>query len=355
VKLAPLLISLAACASSPPWAERELDGSLASEGDAASPVRSLDGAAIRVESDACNQLSLRFEARTPSVVLLVDRSSSMFERGLWEPLQTGVLAVVERLQDDVRFGFVSYTGQAGGSCPDLEQVAPALANHAAIARAYAAQRPPSYKGETPTSLALERVASTLGSQPGDDYILLVTDGEPDLCDDGNVTCARDAVIASAQRAHARGVTTFVLSLGGSVDRAHLRDLANAGTGQPVSDRDDAVRYQCQGQARYAQQDGDAPYYEPDVGDRDALITQLASVLARTRSCVLELGGAVQVQPGDEMRGEVTLDGAALRYGDEYRMNTRTQLELLGDACEQLRREQDVSLSITFPCEALVFY
>ena len=69
------------------------------------------------DGDDCNEVELSFASRTPSVFILVDRSSSMFERGLWSPLKEGVLAVVEALDDEVRFGFSSYTGAQGMQLP----------------------------------------------------------------------------------------------------------------------------------------------------------------------------------------------------------------------------------------------
>lgn len=344
---------LVACADATPAFPRDL-GPGAAGLDASAGTAEAGPSSAR-SPDACNQLVLEFAPRTPRVVILVDRSSSMFERGLWGPLRDGVLAVVEQLQHDVLFGFVSYTGQAGGTCPDLSEVPTARDNYASIARTYGALAPPSYKGETPTSLAIERVASGLGEQPGNDYILLVTDGEPDLCDDGNVTCARDRSLASVQRARARGIGSLVFSVGGSVDRTHLQDLANAGMGEPVSDHGDAVKYQCQGEASYGDADGKAPYYEPSLSDREALTAVIASALTRTRSCLFDLTGRVEVQPGQEQRGMIVLNGVPVHHGDGYRMVTGSQLELLGESCQQLRSAEAASLSIAFPCEALILY
>ncbi len=61
-------------------------------------------------ADDCNKVEIEFAPRVPSVFILVDRSSSMFERNLWAPLKDGVLAVIDRLDEEIRFGFSSYTG-----------------------------------------------------------------------------------------------------------------------------------------------------------------------------------------------------------------------------------------------------
>jgi hypothetical protein len=96
--------------------------------------------------DECNRVDVSFAPRVPSVFLLVDRSSSMFERSLWNPLKDGVLAVVEQLDGDIRFGFSSYTGQVM-QCPQLSTVVPiAEQNYDAIKRAYDVITMPQFKG-----------------------------------------------------------------------------------------------------------------------------------------------------------------------------------------------------------------
>jgi hypothetical protein len=110
-------------------------------------------------SDDCNKVEIDFAPRVPSVFILVDRSGSMFEHNYWSPLEDGVLAVIEQLEQEIRFGFSSYTGQQGMQCPQLSSVVPiADRNYAAIKQAYAAITKPQFKAETPTSLAISEVA-----------------------------------------------------------------------------------------------------------------------------------------------------------------------------------------------------
>jgi len=311
------------------------------------------------DADACNQVEINFESKVPAVFILVDRSSSMFERGLWEPLKRGVLSIVERLDDDVRFGFSSYTGQANGTCPDLtSNVVVKDGNFSAIKAAYDAISAPTYKGETPTSRALDEVIKVLSREPAatPKFILLVTDGEPDFCDDPNVTCSRDAVVASVQRAKMQGISTFIFSVGGSVDRAHLQDVANAGTGESVQDRQMAVFYQCNGgSASYGSQSGSAPFYEPNVNNEQQLIATLSSVVAGVRSCIFDLQGRLQIDLSVADMGIVEIDGKRVPFAgtDGFRMNSPTQLELLGSACAALRKPESKSVFIDFPCEAVV--
>lgn len=309
------------------------------------------------QTDDCNKVAIEFAPKVPAVFLLVDRSSSMFERSLWEPLERGVLAVVEQLQDEMRFGFSSYTG-AREMCPQLSMIVPiAEHNYAAIARAYQAIERPQYKAETPTSLALAEVTERLLQEPADDpkTIVLVTDGEPDFCDDPNVTCSRDAVVGAVQDAYTRGVGTFIFSVGGEVDRGHLSDVANAGVGEPVEDRQMAVQYQCpERRGTYAASSGNAPFFEPDVNDQQALVAALSGAIAGVRSCTFDLQGKVQIDLSMADQGLVTIDGAPVAYAtaDGFRMNSPTQLELLGGACARLKQPETKRVSIDFPCQAI---
>ena len=315
--------------------------------------------------DECNQVAIDFAPKVPSVFILVDRSSSMFERALWEPLKNGVLAVIDQLDGEIRFGFSSYTGERGNVCPQLTMIVPVEKNnYPAIERAYNAIERPTFKGETPTALALNEITTLLterADQPdandpvGPKHIVLVTDGEPDFCDDPNVTCSRDAVVAAVQQAFTLGISTFIFSVGGEVERAHLGDVANAGVGLPVEDRQMAVMYQCpERSGTYSATSGSAPFFEPDVTNQQALVDALTGAIAGVRSCTFDLQGKVQIDLSLADQGLVTIDGAPVPYGapDGFRMNSPTQLELLGKSCAQLRQPQTLRISIDFPCKAI---
>jgi hypothetical protein len=313
----------------------------------------------------CNQLTIAFGSPEPTVYILVDRSSSMFEFNFWNPLKAGVLEVVKRLESEVNFGFSTYTGQAGGMCPELTTLDRiGKNNYGAIKTAYDALTKPTYKGETPTAAAIDAVAKRLSDEaasagdvaPSPTVILLVTDGEPDFCDDPNVTCSRDAVVGAVQAAKAKGIGTFIFSIGGMVDRGHLGDVANAGVGQPLVDRQNAVMYQCpQRRATYSTSSGNAPFFEPNVNDQSALVDALASVVSSVRSCVFDLQGKLKIDLGAASQGVVEIDRQRVPYNtpDGFRMNSETQLELMGASCQKLRAPGARNVAIDFPCEAIL--
>jgi hypothetical protein len=128
----------------------------------------------------CYQYEVVWEPKTPTVYIVLDRSSSMTEFGLWAPIREAILPVVQALQADVQFGFTAYTGtdnQVG--CPGdallLDSVPIALNNYDAINALYGPLEPP-LMSETPTGPALDFARDQLAADttPGDKFVLLVT-------------------------------------------------------------------------------------------------------------------------------------------------------------------------------------
>ncbi|HEX9621466.1 MAG TPA: hypothetical protein VF989_15085, partial [Polyangiaceae bacterium] len=67
---------------------------------------------------------------------------------------------------------------------------------------------------------------------------------------------------------------------------------------------------------------------------------------------LSLNGTVDAN--NAASGQVALDGAPLSYEDAngWRLNSPTEIELLGDACEAIKHG-DHELDISFPCGVIV--
>src|SRR5262249_51254539 len=103
--------------------------------------------------------------------------------------------------------------------------------------------PPAIKGETPAAQTLGLVQGILAADPspGKKYVLFVTDGEPDFCDDGSPVCPIDAAIGAVQSLYTAGVATFVFGVASNLTTAQdktLQELANAGANQGVLTPDD---------------------------------------------------------------------------------------------------------------------
>jgi len=336
------------------------------------------------DAGSCQHKELNFVPKTPTVFVLVDRSGSMFAapNPPWEPLKTGTLQVIQELQADVAFGWGAFTGQNGGTCPDFQSVAPALNNYSAINAVYMPMGAVSYKAETPVGLALGKAEAALDASPadGDKYILFVTDGEPDFCDDGDSNCPLDDVVYHLQGLSAKGIHTIIFGLqNGNVPKETLQAFANAGSGQPVgfpfanAKTAQDVYYACQGVAGWKAEataagktgmdilgtyatdaGGTAKYYTPDATDQNALTTELRGVLAGVKSCTFDLSDftidLTQLSKASVSVQDMTVP---LDMTNGWTMPTSSELQLVGSACDNWKNPQVTKIDFNFPCEIVV--
>jgi hypothetical protein len=349
-------------------------------------------------SDAgCQHVEVNFVPKIPTVFVLVDRSDSMFvpdsktQVVSWDPLKAGVLAVVKQLEAQVRFGFGAFTGQQGGMCPIFESIAPALNNAAAISGVYPVGRVAGATGETPVIQVLPLVKGLL-DQPandGDKYVLFVTDGEPDFCDNGDSKCAMDAVVAGVQKLASAGIHTLVFGIGSSIIQdsgAFLQALANAGSSLPpampfgAQSKEQDVCYGCKGVPPWvAQWPGgalpdpncmtvgaqtlgtygaaakNATVYNPNPANQAALTEQIASVVKGIKSCTFDLGGDISVDLALLDQASVSIEGQKLPLAQDngWRMNSPTQVELAGSACTTWNDPKNTHIDFNFPCDIIV--
>jgi hypothetical protein len=329
----------------------------------------------------------------------------------WTGLRGGALQVMSDLQSSVRFGFGAFVGEVlpEQACNfDFQSVTPALDNYNAIATLYEPLGRPTNGNlkETPALPALTAAADQLRADPqdGDKYILFVTDGEPDYCDNGPTACPADSVISLLQRlaspVDAAGqpqipVKTLVLGLTspmGTIRPEVLQGFANAGAGlavaplavnpgQPYSPDD--LYYNCnmrlgwtddivaagktvalgQSVATYAANPalaGAAPVYRPDPSDQAALIEEIRAALAGVKSCTFDLADdGVKVDLSREDLGErarVIVNGTPVAPDatNGWHMLTETTVQLEGTACSDWRNPTiETTISFDFPCEIFV--
>jgi hypothetical protein len=350
------------------------------------------------DGGGCQQKMLNFVPKTPTVFVLVDRSGSMFQvpptggSAPWEPLKMGALQVIQELQADVAFGWGAFTGYAGqtpSQCPVFVSIDPAVNNYSAISAQYQplAALPNGEKAETPVGEALPLVQASLAKSTatGDKYILFVTDGEPDFCDDGEPNCPLDDVVYRLQGLQAQGINTIIFGLqNGNVPPETLQAFANAGAGAPVAlpfasnmTPISAMQtfYDCQGVAGWKAEataagktgmdllgtylpmstgGGTTKYYQPDPADQDALTTQLRSVLAGVKSCTFDLSDfTIDLTQLSEASVSVQGQVVPLDMTNGWRMNTSSQLELVGDACANWKLPQNTTIDFNFPCDIVV--
>jgi hypothetical protein len=312
------------------------------------------------EMDACAETKVELSTETPNVLLVVDRSGSMslplVDQSRWTTLRNALIdptaGLVPAVQATVNLGLALYTGPDRGRiglestatepdpdwletevCPYLVQVPIAMSNGAAIQAAYLPEqiRPMSF-GQTPTGESIEAALPALTGldpalYPGRKVIVLATDGEPDLCEDGDdEEGGRERSVAAIGAAFEAGVTTFVISVGDEVGEDHLRELANLGQGFPADDDVDR-------------------FYRAE--DATSLAQAFEDIVNGVRSCIFSLDGMVT---GDGHEGTVTIDGTAVVQNDPngWRLNGPSEVELLGTACE-LVKAGDHTIDVSFPC------
>ena len=357
--------------------------------DAAATVDMDAGPDGPVDAGICDDQSIHTFELVPTVLLLVDTSSSMFmpRNQLWDPLYNALMdptsGVVFTLQNKVRFGFASYKSVTrptlDPTCPVLISTELKIDNFDAIKAAYgSAGTTPTgdYKWETPTGASVAVVAKSLAafqpSPPGPKFILLVTDGNPDTCAVRDPQCGEDESIKSVQDAYAAGIGTFAIGIGeivnnnsgcvGRCGKDHLQDLANAGVGLPVAPNTDENGYaQCTGtpagrKAKYAaatESPGTAPFFTVSATDGTLAQTQISTAilasLAQTRSCTFDMDAQVN---GDASLGTLSVNGTVLPFGDPNGWQLGADLisvSLNGAACAAWKKDGG-TLNVVFPCK-----
>jgi hypothetical protein len=348
----------------------------------------------------CQQLSVVPTPQVPTVELLVDTSSSMFETmpTAWSVLYNALMdpntSPVKQLQAKINFGFASYKGKLGtsetdASCATMTTVDPALNNFDAIntvyqmvGMSYNPSSPPSPKWETPTNYAIYYAQQVLTAfmppQPGGKYILLVTDGNPNTCETLDPQCGQDYAIKAAQDAYAAGIGLFVLGVGDIVKNPNsgcptdarcgalaLQDMADAGVGAPVTPPpgcEDPMSTGCQFKyescnknntltATYSTGTGmpGTPYeVDTSAGDAQMQLAMAFSSLLSNVPCAIDMDAIVT---GDPSLGDVEVGTTKETYNDPngWTLDSNSYTVILqGTACSNFRSGQDVQIS--FPCD-----
>jgi hypothetical protein len=302
---------------------------------------------------SCVKLDVEFDRLPPFVLLLIDQSSSMevYFSGdcsqqnpdpcnRWNVLRDTLLdrdnSLLSKLQNEVRFGMVLYSSEDGNedgaTCPLLESSAEIkLGNFDDMRRLLDGAEP---VDDTPTAESVIAVTTQLDaiSEPGQKFIILATDGEPDTCDDPNAQneqtnadAAKADSIAAVTAAFDKGITTRVISVGDEVGADHLKALAVAGSG------------------------GDDSAEAFTALDTEALEAAFTSIIGEARSCDFQLEGTVAA--AEAGRGTVVLDGQSLVFGDAngWSMPDVSTVRLDGAACEALQQSNTAAVSMDFPC------
>jgi hypothetical protein len=371
----------------------------------------------------CQTADFKFVPQIPTVYLLVDRSGSMFHclsssnpvcptqtDTSWYTLKTAIESVIKTLDSNVRFGFTTIWGTnpagSGGMCPSLQatltdSVPPALNNAATITTKYdslawptaSGSSTPGMKFESPASESIGNVAKALmaDTDPGPKYIIFLTDGQPDYCDDSLAICAIDSVIYHLQVAQMAGINTIVfgvLTTQFDLPAGTLQAFANAGAGEPTlapvaSGQDVNAFYdQCNGNAgwaadltasgktkargtslgTYSTTMGTTKPYQPSASDETQLTTQLSAALAGVKSCSFDLsdvgGKSIKVDTTKLSSAVVKIQGTAIPLdatnGWNVDPSAPSTLVLSGNACKNWQTPNNNDINFAFPCSTIIF-
>ena len=330
----------------------------------------------------------------------------------WSTLKDAIESVITQLDGQVRFGFTTIFGtdpsnNRGGMCPLItgtlaDNVPPALNNASAIKAKYDSLAWPiesesstsGKKFESPAMYAISAAAKALAADPmqGDKYIIFLTDGQEDYCDDSLEICASDSTVGALQAAFAAKVRTIVFGLQTTqfnLPGAVLDEFANAGAGEPtvaaVPTGLDATAIfdQCQGVmpwktdltasghpttrgptavvGTYATTAGPTKPFKPNASDQSMLLTQLSTALAGVKSCTFDLtatgGASIKVDLKQLSKATIKVDGTAvpldMASGNGWNMINETTLQLFGSACDTWRNPSAKTIDFNFPCEIIV--
>src|SRR5690606_17874666 len=276
-------------------------------------------------------------------------------------------------------GFAAFTGQAGLTCPlDLTAAASiGLGKLVGISSVLDPLEPPDpegVKGETPTAAAIAAVRAELAldPSPGEVFVLLITDGDPDFCDDAEAACPSDALVYELQSAYLAGIETRVFNIaGGAATALRLQNFARAGRGLSargfsqnmyntcITDPTWAAKLSALGRGvgnslgNYMIGAPAGSYVTLDPSDPMALSATLANETASLLSCFFELEGGT-LGAGEESAVSVELAGEPLEYGDPdgWTLHAGSLLELTGKACATYRSTAAPTLRIQVECDAL---
>ena len=293
-------------------------------------------------SDAtCGGQDLALQFHPANFLVVLDRSCSMkqllsgTQTTKWTAAVTALHDALAGYPDALRWGLTMFPDTTGESCAQ-DAIPFPLADHNAAAidtllQSALATTDALYPAKGPCVTNIDTGVEQAATDPSlamtdrKSYLLLVTDGGQAGCSLGGG--AAGAVSAVADLA-SRGVTTFVVGFGSSVNATELDNLAAAG-GAP--------------------QPGAHEYFQAD--DATALDTTIAAIASQAVSCAITVDPA----PPDGSQLYVWFDHTTSvprdpshTSGWDYDPATHA-VTLYGSSCDELKTHTVTSVNIIFGC------
>ncbi len=295
----------------------------------------------------CASIHVAAMPTTPNVMIVLDRSGSMYDddSGVlidrWTPAVRAVDEVTHALASRVRFGLMLF-GSDEECAVGTIRVGPDLGTADTIMGQLSGDPEALTGGGTPTAASLDVARSVLTSMPERSYVLLVTDGAPNCnsslsgtdcrctagdCQYNNLNCLdAERAVQSVVQLNEGGVSTFVIGYG-TADWSDVLDrMAVAGnTGRAAHIR---------------------------VDDGAELQSALREVSRSVISCTYNLEMPVE----DVRYIRVEVDGVALQHvsqrsdGAGWALPNRNTVELVGASCAAIQDGEHHEVNITIECE-----
>jgi len=223
------------------------------------------------DSDAdagCDQSTFGITGVDVDMLIVLDRSNSMCDQGLWSEMTEALVALTDTMEIQVNFGLMVFpsllcegtANQCSATSGSLVPIGEESASD--IAEQISGTEDIGCCGGTPTALALAGAADYLATVPDDlrKFVLLATDGapacNPDIVYPDDCTCVGedstceetvlnclddDEAIATAGDLEEAGYSVYVLGVGDSLDWQEVMDgIAEAGGTGSYTPAEDAA-------------------------------------------------------------------------------------------------------------------
>jgi hypothetical protein len=353
-------------------------------------------------SDAGCEPILRAERVVPTVVLLVERATSMFSSALpnggsgpfgdsrdpWEATRSAVYAL-QPIAGEVALSLMTYHAFKEGTdqCPIVPQIgtapAPITENPTQFLDIMAEMPPsedaiPAKHADSPMGAAIEAVVEAVEGfgKSGPRHVVVFTVGKPDTCVNFDPQCGMDVAIGKTQAAFDAGITLHFFSIG-DADR-FVEDLAHAGQGLPVAPplSDDlfciqsepkpgeAFDYDDWRPAAFGRYGVDGLEYDAHLAfvptDTEELTADLGQLVSGLRTCAFDLARGVKRSAVALGTVELLVENAPVDlvpYDEDngWVLDDESDRRVLlkGDACDRLLTSNSPSIRVAVPCDAQI--
>jgi len=309
------------------------------------------------DSDSdCGQFDFEISGVNVDMLIVLDRSNSMCNDGLWPQMSDAIVSLTEAVEAQVNFGLMVFpsllcedlTNQCSATSGALVPVGVETAGE--IADQITGGGDVGCCGGTPTALALGGAGDSLDATADElqKYVLLATDGapacnptldgdtctcitDPPNCDVTNLNCLDDIeTISAAGALEAAGYPVYVIGVGDSIAwNTVMNDIAEAG--------------------------GTGTYYP--AADPDALAAALQEIVGEIITCEFDLDWSSLPEEADPTKVNFFGDGALIPYDDGCAdgggwdwLDADTVIFCDG-ACQQLKDGVWGTVTATFGCDS----